>query len=111
MKASFGWNTAYGREKFDVIVEEEDVKNILTEHDLDVALADTMSATAKFRLLYLEAQVFSHTVLVQRLERLSQLGERDEEDQKRHLIAVADRDSCVAARASLLDQLRSGKVR
>jgi hypothetical protein len=106
MMVSAGFNTAYGREKFDVVIEREDLPRVLDEHKIPVEVADTLSATTVFRLLHYQAQVFTNQVLVHRLQQLLKLPNASAEDRERLGIAQVDLLNNQQWLAGLLNQIR-----
>lgn len=69
-----GWNTPFGAHKFDILLEDVDLKLLLAENGIDPArlLADHVDGEGKpdfitglvqFRLLYLKAEYLSQTTL------------------------------------------------
>lgn len=64
MKIRSGWNSEpYGRRKFDIEVEEDDLRRILQANGIPLERADTMSVRDAYAILYCEAEVLSRAAL------------------------------------------------
>jgi hypothetical protein len=106
MNVSAGFNTAYGREKFDVIIEPADLPRVLAEQNIPVEVIEHLTASEVFRVLHYQAQVFCNQVLTTRLEALLKLPNPAAEDKERLNIARVDLSNHQAWLAGLLTTIQ-----
>lgn len=98
MEIRDGWNTALGRRKFDLTIDDGDFRALLADVGLDPGLH--VSSGVKFRIMRQHAAVLSLGELV--TFALSRPGEHPEEDVS---AAVREKDAAVEERNRLLRQL------
>lgn len=68
MQVRAGWNTEYGRDKFDVTMEEADLHRVLIEYGIPVEVANTFPATIVFKIMWVEAEIFSQATLARKAD-------------------------------------------
>jgi hypothetical protein len=70
MRVKVGWNTEFGRDKFDVYVDEDDLRRILHDNGLDVEKAlEKINSPQAFEILKREAQMLSEYAKLDLLEK------------------------------------------
>jgi hypothetical protein len=62
MEVRSGWNTDYGKEKFDVTIEECDLLRLASEHNIPPVKLETASPKLVFGIMYHEAEIYSRVV-------------------------------------------------
>lgn len=60
-----GWNSDFGKEKFDVGLGEEDLSRILDDHDIPPDAK--LTASEAFRVLYFSAEYYSEMIKYSKL--------------------------------------------
>jgi hypothetical protein len=117
MNVKVGFNTVYGRDKFDVLVEEIDLQVLLAEHGIDPARLnadhkdedgnpDFITSMVKFRLLWYEAEYISRSAEAMALSRHEDASERDRAPMVKQ--AAEQREKW---RTELLESIKDGTVR
>lgn len=61
MRVSSGWNTDYGKKKFDLSLDEDDLKRLLHEHGVN--LEEPLLVHEAFGILHNEAEAFAKLML------------------------------------------------
>jgi hypothetical protein len=64
MEVRQGWNTAMGRNKFDVTIEEADIARIFIEHDLPPERSSEVPAKLVFQVMEHTASLYAGAVHV-----------------------------------------------
>lgn len=67
MRVMTGWNSEYGRRKFDVTFDETDLGRLLLDNDIPVEQAEKLTPGEVFQLMWVNAEIFSHATLVKHL--------------------------------------------